>query len=179
MRYRQLFTLVILVAGLGAGLTAWALTEQNAKPQQGPARSTGLPADSVEIVDVQEGAGPLMEAKLEHAQAVLAGIAMEDYPKIQKNAHALAALSQAAAWQVYQTEEYKQFSAQFQRAADSMARNARRKNVEATALDYVQLTMTCVNCHKYVRNVRLSQLPAEFADPTAQLGSLQGLPNRD
>ena len=42
----------------------------------------------------------------------------------------------------------------FQRSADSLAQNARDKNVDAAALSYMKLTLTCVECHKYVRETR-------------------------
>ena len=103
----------------------------------------------------------IMRQKLEHAQKVLEGVAVEDFKSIAENAQAMALLAQAASWQVYQTPEYAQHTTEFRRACDELARMARAKNLDGSALAYVDLTMKCVNCHKYVRGVRVASLDSK------------------
>jgi hypothetical protein len=67
-------------------------------------------------------------------------------------------LSYGAQWQVFQTPEYVRRSAEFRRDADALKRSAEEKNLDGAALNYVKLTMRCVECHKYVRTVRQSRL---------------------
>jgi hypothetical protein len=98
-----------------------------------------------------------MRLKLNHSKDVLEGIVQEDFDKIAKNSQAMSLLSQAATWQVLQTPEYLQHSAEFRRTADALTRAAKEKNVDAAALAYMELTMKCVNCHKYVRGVRIAR----------------------
>jgi cytochrome c556 len=98
----------------------------------------------------------LMKLKLKHSQKVLEGIAVEDFDMIAKNSQQLALLAQEANWRVYQTPEYRHHSADFQRIAESLTKAAKERNGDAAALAYVQLTMSCVNCHKYVRGVRMA-----------------------
>jgi hypothetical protein len=43
---------------------------------------------------------------------------------------------------------------EFQRSINSITEAARKKNLEAAPLAYVDATMKCVSCHKYVRQVR-------------------------
>lgn len=100
-----------------------------------------------------------MRAKLDHSQRVLEGLTVEDFGMIAKNSQDMALLSQATNWQVLQTEEYLQQSGEFRRAANTLTQAARDKNLDAAALAYVDLTMKCINCHKYVRGVRLARLP--------------------
>jgi hypothetical protein len=100
-----------------------------------------------------------MRAKLEHSQKVLEGLALEDFDTIAKNAQAMSLLSLAASWQVLQTPEYAQQSLEFRRSADAITAAAKKKNLDGAALAYVEMTMKCVNCHKYVRGVRLAQSP--------------------
>lgn len=106
----------------------------------------------------QQNVNTLMKRKLSHAQKVLEGITTEDYDAMAKHAKDLSALSQAAAWQVFQTPEYQYHSARFRQIADSMAKNAEEKNLDGAALDYVRMTMSCVECHKYVRGARVAEL---------------------
>jgi hypothetical protein len=99
-----------------------------------------------------------MRLKLAHAQDVLEGLATEDFGKISRGAQKLRALAVDASWNVYETEEYALYSREFIDAARQMGASAREKNIDAAALAYVQLTLTCVQCHKHVRDVRTARL---------------------
>lgn len=105
-----------------------------------------------------------MQAKLDHSKKLLEGLALEDFNLIARESQQLSLLSQATNWQVLQTEEYLEQSAEFRRTADALTEAAREKNLDGAALRFVDLTMKCVNCHKYVRKVRLAAIPAS-ADP--------------
>jgi hypothetical protein len=95
-----------------------------------------------------------MRAKLDHSQKLLEGLTLEDYDLIAKNAQAISLLSQEANWQVLQTPDYLRHSQDFRRTADAITEAARKKNLDGAALGYVELTMRCINCHKYVRGVK-------------------------
>ena len=97
-----------------------------------------------------------MRMKLEFSKKVLEGLTLEDYPTISKNAKALKRLSEAAEWEVPtipNAGDYVVFTSEFQRLADEMDRKAKDKNIDGATLAYLRLTMNCVNCHKYVRQV--------------------------
>lgn len=100
-----------------------------------------------------------MQVKLKHSQDILAGLVTEDLDKVAKGAQELSLLSQAESWQVFQTEDYLQHSKEFRRAADALRDAAKAKNMDAAALAYVDTTLKCVSCHKYVRGVRMAELP--------------------
>ena len=99
-----------------------------------------------------------MQLKLSHSQRLLEGIALADFPMIEKNAQSLSTLSRDEMWQVYQTPEYMQHSNDFRRSADEVAAAAKKKNLDGAALAYVGLTLQCVHCHKHVRDVRMAGL---------------------
>jgi hypothetical protein len=125
---------------------AWA-QENTTPPKQ---KSAGGLADEIKSNDV---AG-LMQLKLRYVQKVLEGVALEDFDEIAKSAEMLGLLTQDEHWQVYQTVEYRQRSAEFQRVSDELAKAAKRQNIDAAALSYLQLTMSCVNCHKHTRSIQ-------------------------
>ncbi len=106
----------------------------------------------------QENTKPFMRAKLAHSQEVLKGLTTEDFTIIVKNAQEMSLLSQAAQWQVIQTPEYVQRSAEFRREVDGLMEAAREKNLDGATLAYVKVTMNCIECHKYVRSVRSVRL---------------------
>ena len=103
----------------------------------------------------------LMKKKLKYSQNVLEGIALNDFDKIGDNADELMNVSKQAEWAVVKTPEYELFSNQFRKTVESMAQNAKAKNLDGAALDYMDLTMTCVKCHKYVRETRMTRLNGE------------------
>ena len=92
-----------------------------------------------------------MRFKLHFAQGVLEGITMENFSLIATNAQKLKALSQSADWKVRSSREYQRLTSDFERAAESLERSARQRNVDGATVAYFQLTTTCVTCHKYLR----------------------------
>lgn len=99
----------------------------------------------------------LMRKKLEHSQKLLEGITTNDFDKIGRNAEELIAISKLAEWRVIKTPVYELHSNDFRRIADTIVREAKAKNLDGAALAYLDLTMNCVKCHKYVREVRMTK----------------------
>jgi hypothetical protein len=95
--------------------------------------------------------GEFMRAKLRHSQDVLEGLTLEDFDKIARGAQELALASQASSWQVLQTEDYARQSTEFRRSCDSLRSAAKAGNLDGAALAWMEVTMKCVQCHKYVR----------------------------
>jgi hypothetical protein len=95
-----------------------------------------------------------MRQKLAFSQKVLEGLTLEDYAMIAKNAKALKLLSQASEWEVPtipNATEFVAFTTEFQQMTDTLGQKAKEKNIDGATLAYIRLTMSCVNCHKYVR----------------------------
>ncbi|MGD9723168.1 MAG: cytochrome c [Pirellulales bacterium] len=97
-----------------------------------------------------------MRVKLRHSQKVLDGLVMENFDEVAKNAQELSLLSLAATWQVFETPEYVDYSRKFRNAADSLAEAAKKKDLDRATLAFNQVTTRCVECHKYVRGVRMA-----------------------
>ena len=110
------------------------------------------------VVPAAQGAegdlSAFMKAKLRHSEKVLEGLATEDYELIVKNSQAISLLCEDEMWAVLKTPEYQERSREFRRSVDAITEAARAKNLEAAALSYVDATMNCVSCHKYVRKAR-------------------------
>lgn len=100
-----------------------------------------------------------MRAKLDHAQKVLEGLTVENLSMVAKNSQAMGLLSQDEQWRVLQTQEYLQRSVEFRRAVETLTEAAKKENLDGATLAYVDVTMKCVECHKYVRRVRQAVVP--------------------
>ena len=95
-----------------------------------------------------------MRRKLDFSKLVLEGITLEDYDKVARGGKALLLLSQAAEWEVPtipNVPDYVVKTRQFQDLAEDLMKKARDKNLDGSTLAYLRLTMSCVECHKYVR----------------------------
>lgn len=99
----------------------------------------------------QQATKEFMRDKLELSQKVLEGLTTEDYDLIIAKATKLSAMTQEADWRAFENPDYDQHSATFRRHADALVRSAKSKNLDGATLAYVRLTMSCVDCHKFVR----------------------------
>jgi len=98
-----------------------------------------------------------MQRKLGHAEKTLEGLAREDYDAIITHSQAISLLCEDELWAVLQTVEYRERSNEFRRSVNAITEAARKKNLDAAALAYVDATLKCVSCHKYVRKTRDSK----------------------
>jgi hypothetical protein len=93
-----------------------------------------------------------MKRKLEFSQNILAGLTESDFEKIRLNAAAMSVLGHLEKWSRGDQPDYKKQVVCFDIANQELIRQAKDKNLEGTALAYNQLTISCVQCHKIVRD---------------------------
>lgn len=102
----------------------------------------------------QEKLSNFMKVKLDHSQKTLEGLAKGDFDLIAKHSQAISLLCQDELWMVVQTAEYRERSREFQRTVNAITDAARKQNLEAATLAYVDATLKCVSCHKFIRQNR-------------------------
>jgi len=110
---------------------------------------TGVVAESRQAPTLPE----IMRQKLDHTQQILAGVATAQFGTIERNANDLRILADLSSWNVMRTPEYLRFSNDFKDTARRLSQAALDRNLDAATLAYVELTLKCVECHKYVRGV--------------------------
>jgi hypothetical protein len=120
----------------------------------------------------------LMAEKLKSSQKLLEGIAIGDFNKITTSAEKLIQLSNTEEWMQLKTTRYELHSNEFRRAAEALIQKAKSKNIDGATLAFFEMTMSCVRCHQYVREVRDARLPdlpnpagILTADGRSQLGT--------
>jgi len=97
-----------------------------------------------------------MRLKLNYSKDALEGLALEQFDTLEKSGKALKRLSEAAEWEVPtipNVTDYVALTTEFQRHADDLVKQAKKKNIDGATLAYVKLTMSCVQCHKFVRDL--------------------------
>jgi hypothetical protein len=99
----------------------------------------------------ESGVKEIMQQKLACSLQVLVGITREDYGLIANNADKLVKLSNKTNWYSRQAPEYDLFLNEFRRNARELVKAGQQKNLDAASLAYVQMTLSCVSCHKFIR----------------------------
>jgi cytochrome c556 len=107
----------------------------------------------------------IMKQKLVEAQKILEGLAIADPGKMKAGAEALMDLRKQASWMVVKTPKYETHSNDFQTNLEALKKAAEKKNIDAAALAYVEMTLTCVRCHQYVREEVIGMAPPVNAIP--------------
>jgi hypothetical protein len=123
---------------------------------------TGIPWSS-SAQKSGEGLSKLMVEKLNNSKIMFEGIALSDFNKISRSAEKLIQISKTAEWFVYKTARYELHSNEFRRAAEAIMQKAQAKNLDGVALGYFDMTMACIRCHQYVREVRDARLSLPFS----------------
>jgi len=99
----------------------------------------------------------VMQTKLAHAQRILGDVVTNDWQALQTDATALRRATRDPAWAVLVSPEYIRQTTTFVRATEDLIDAAERRDLEATPLAYVSLTLSCVQCHRYVARMRIAK----------------------
>lgn len=136
MRYAQ-------IAAIAAALIVGVATLTST----GVARESETP--NVQLAqDVPE---TLMRQKLEHAQGLLSALSIGDFERMISNSKELQRISLEARWSQPHSPAYADLGEEFRSALERIVVAAEKQNIDAAALNYVQVVLTCVQCHKVVR----------------------------
>jgi len=163
MKTSLMFVLVVLTGGATA---IWNWSEKNesspesnrgVQVQNSSSHEEGLQDPVQSSQDRQDPqprvvtTGQFMERKLDAARNIVSGLALEDYEMIAKNAQDLALLSLESQWNVFQTQQYIFMSDEFRGGSKRLREAARAENLDGATLAYFEVTLSCVRCHKYIR----------------------------
>jgi len=101
----------------------------------------------------------VMQRKLVYAQKALEGLALNDFDKITTSARELTLCAEEAEWRAIKSDKYERYSNDCIRNLENLKTAAQKKNTDAAALAYVEMTLTCVKCHQYVREEKMGAAP--------------------
>jgi cytochrome c556 len=99
----------------------------------------------------------VMRKKLDASQKILEAVVTSRWADLEARSRELEALTNDPAWMVLNTPEYAQQSAMFKQAVRALREAAAKRDLEATPQAYVALTMSCVQCHRYLARNRLAR----------------------
>lgn len=111
-------------------------------------------AESVKLASDGEAHPPnvWMEQKLKHSQKIFAGMVQGDMFAVEDAARHLKLLNRLESFVHGRSKTYRAQLRLFQYANDEILKGAEDKNPDRVLLGYNQLTVSCVGCHKQLRN---------------------------
>jgi hypothetical protein len=92
-----------------------------------------------------------MKLKLDYSQKILAGIAKADFDQIVQSAEGMRTLTTIEGFMRSKVPGYTAQLEFFNDANAEIIKQAKRDNVEGVTLAFTQMTLSCVNCHKKLR----------------------------
>jgi hypothetical protein len=101
--------------------------------------------------------GRVMREKLTHSQRILEAILISDFAMLERESTALSKATEAPGWFVLEGPEYQRQSAAFLRATRDLVEAAKGRDLDAAANHFTTLTMTCYQCHRYMKNARIAR----------------------
>jgi hypothetical protein len=142
----------VVAIAFGTAITLRPVDGDSTQPAKSVSRGPSKKAKKAKEDPVGDKAlKAFMRQKLGAMQQVLRGIVTEDYERIQKNAARMRTMGTAAQWNVVQGPIYGDYRASFRRSAELLSKAAKSKNADAAMLVYMQATLNCIECHRYVR----------------------------
>lgn len=105
----------------------------------------------------QEKASDWMKNKARMSHAILDGLTDADFVKIELNAQKMNVINFLEKMVATDKPEYKEYMRQlnaFETATRELLRQSAAKNIEGATLAYTQLTVSCVQCHKILRDAK-------------------------
>jgi hypothetical protein len=88
---------------------------------------------------------------------VLEGLVLEDFNLITEGAKQLQITATAAEFMVSNDPLYIEHANDFRRIVNKLAVAAKEKRLDGATLGYMDMTMSCVECHKQVRDAPIAE----------------------
>ena len=100
----------------------------------------------------------VMQEKLAHTHHILEALMTSNMAVLHQASDALARVPQQLGWMVLKTPEYQRYSSAFVNATQALVAAADERDLDAAAVHYAAMTMTCYQCHRYLKNARIADL---------------------
>ena len=109
----------------------------------------------------------VMREKMQYTHQVLEAVMKSDFPLLEQSSAALSRVPEKPGWMVLTTPEYIRYSGAFLSATQQLLQSAKDRDLDAAAVHYSAMAMTCYQCHRYVKNARIASVRPAGSDGDA------------
>lgn len=155
-RRHSVLTTVLSVTILGAiafSLLSSGVGAQVEKPDGGKAAQQDTEKEKGETLS------DFMAYKMDASSLILEGLLVDNPKLILKGAKKLQEMGKAAKWRVSNDMMYRHHSEEFQTNVDKLIAAAKGDSLDRSALVWFDLTLSCIDCHRWVRTVLIADAP--------------------
>lgn len=99
----------------------------------------------------------VMQKKLVVSQKILEAVVTSRWADLEARSRDLEDLTNDPAWMALRTKEYAQHSDAFRTTVRALHTAAAQRDLEKTPTAYVAMTLSCVECHRYLARNRLAE----------------------
>jgi hypothetical protein len=124
--------------------------------------TTGTPEQDQDPEELQEqlrqqARQTFMRGKLLSNQMIVEGLTTNDFQKIIEGSAGITAMVKGQHWFVIDDPEYRNYSQDMNKIAGKLNQTAAEKNMEAATLRYFEMTLNCIDCHRYIESLNLGR----------------------
>jgi len=101
--------------------------------------------------------GRVMRDKLRYSQELLEGLMTSDFNELSQSSQALIEVTRLPAWAILTTPEYERYTQTFLKSAQNLKDAASKRDSDGAFMAYMSTTMSCYQCHKYIKGQRIAQ----------------------
>lgn len=99
----------------------------------------------------------VMRKKLTVSQKILEAVVTSRWADLEARSRDLKDLTNEPGWTVLNKPEYLKHSAAFRETVRALHLAAAQRDLEATPKAYVAMTLSCVECHRYLARARFAE----------------------
>ncbi len=99
-----------------------------------------------------------MRQKLHASNQILEGLCTEDLEMVSDGSDTLMKMSGEEHWRVSNDIMYRRYSTEFMHAVEELQKEAKDNDMNGTSMAWVNVTMKCLKCHEWVRNIILADV---------------------
>ena len=120
------------------------------------------PTKDESSADKQDDPDPVlkkfMRQKLRASNQILEGLCTEDLEMVSDGSDTLMKMSGEEHWRVSNDIMYRRYSTEFMHAVEELQQEAKDNDMNGTSMAWVNVTMKCLKCHEWVRNIILADV---------------------
>jgi len=148
-------TAVVLLAWFSEspGLSSTAAGQDEKKTVTPPEKDEGS-GDKKD--DPVGGLHRFMRMKMQASNQILEGLCMDDMKSVVDGSQTLLKMPKEARWRVSNDMMYRRYSSEFVQAVEELKKEAEANDIDGASSAWVNVTMKCLKCHKWVRNTVLA-----------------------
>lgn len=160
-RLRKGSAMKFVVGSLICGVLVFACLQVVSPPGPTAVAADDTNSSTLAVADdsrqPDESLSAFMHTKLDASNRILEGLVTDEMKKVRSGADQLLQMSEAAQWRASNDMLYLQYSRTFRESVVALRDKAGQGSVDGVALSWMDVTLNCIRCHEWVRNVMVAE----------------------